>query len=139
MSIRGKIWTVTSQIYPTYLRKIYKMDIGKNVVLSYKANLDKSINPKGIHIGDNTWVLAGAFILAHDHCRDLKVDTYIGNNCIIGINSLIMPGVVIGNHVIIGGGSVVTKNIPSNCIAVGNPAKVIKTDILIDNNGQIVK
>ena len=80
------------------------MDIGRNCRISWKAHLDKSINPKGIHIGDNTWVLSGAMILAHDHCRSLKADTYIGANCVIGVRSIIMLGLMIGNQVVIGGG-----------------------------------
>lgn len=44
----------------------------------------------------------------------------------------------IGNQVVIGGGSIVTKDIPSNCIAVGNPAKVIKENIKV-KNGRIIK
>lgn len=80
------------------------MDIGKHCRISWKAHLDKSINPKGIHIGDNTWVLSGAMILAHDHCRSLKADTYIGKNCVIGVRSIVMPGLSIGNQVVIGGG-----------------------------------
>ncbi len=80
------------------------MDIGRNCRISWKAHLDKSINPKGIHIGDNTWVLSGAMILAHDHCRSLKTDTYIGKNCVIGVRSIVLPGLSIGNQVVIGGG-----------------------------------
>ncbi len=109
------------------------MDIGKNCRISWKAHLDKSINPKGIHIGDNTWVLSGAMILAHDHCRSLKADTYIGKNCVIGVRSIIMPGLSVGNQVVIGGGSVVTKNIHSNCIAAGNPAKILKENVNVQN------
>ena len=75
------------------------MDIGRNCRISWKAHLDKSINPKGIHIGDNTWVLSGAMILAHDHCRSLKTDTYIGKNCVIGVRSIVLPGLSIGNQV----------------------------------------
>jgi acetyltransferase-like isoleucine patch superfamily enzyme len=71
--------------------------------------------------------------MAHDHCRSIKTDTYIGHDCVIGVNSIIMPGVKIGNEVVIGSGSVVTKDIPDNCIAVGNPAKVIKTNIHVYN------
>ena len=71
--------------------------------------------------------------MALDHCRSLKVDTYIGRDCVIGVNAIIMPGVKIGNEVVIGSGSVVTKDIPDNCIAVGNPAKVTKTSIRVYN------
>lgn len=119
-------------LYPRYLRWRYGMDIGKNCRISWKAHLDKSINPKGIHIGDNTWVLSGAMILAHDHCRSLKADTYIGKNCVIGVRSIIMPGLSIGNQVVIGG-SVVTKSIHSNCIAAGNPAKILKENVNVQN------
>lgn len=50
----------------------------------------------------------------------------IGNNCWIGGSVTILPGVSIGENVTIGAGSVVVKDIPSNCVAVGNPARVIK-------------
>ena len=50
----------------------------------------------------------------------------VGKNCWIGQNVCILPGVNIGDNVIIGAGAVVTKDIPSNSIAAGNPAKVLK-------------
>lgn len=50
----------------------------------------------------------------------------VGDNVWIGGNSVILPGVTIGNNVTIGAGSVVTKNIPNNVLALGNPCKVIK-------------
>ena len=99
MQIRRILWGILVDLYPRYLRWRYGMDIGKNCRISWKAHLDKSINPKGIHIGDNTWVLSGAMILAHDHCRSLKADTYIGKNCVIGVRLIIMPGLSIGNQV----------------------------------------
>lgn len=77
-------------------------------------------------------------ILAHDHCRSLKADTFIGSDCVIGVRSIIMPGVRIGNQAVVGGGSVVTKDLPDNCIAVGNPAKIIRTGIKVAN-GKIIE
>lgn len=50
----------------------------------------------------------------------------IGENCWIGAGALIMPGVTIGDNVVIGAGSVVTKDVPSNVVAVGNPCKVMR-------------
>ena len=51
----------------------------------------------------------------------------VGNNVWFGGNVCVLGGVTIGDNVVIGAGSVVTKNIPSNCVAVGNPCKLIKT------------
>ena len=51
---------------------------------------------------------------------------HIGNNCWIGAGALIMPGVTIGDNSVIGAGSVVTKDIPANVVAVGNPCKILR-------------
>ena len=50
-----------------------------------------------------------------------------------------MPGVTIGDEVIVGSGAVVTKNIPSNCIVAGNPARIIRENIHTNNYGVIIK
>ena len=52
---------------------------------------------------------------------------------------MIMPGVTIGNHVYVGGGSVVTKSVPDHCIVAGNPARIIRTGTVISDEGQIVE
>ena len=49
-----------------------------------------------------------------------------------------MPGVSIGNHVYVGAGSVVTHDIPDNCVVAGNPAKVIRKGTIISDDGQIL-
>ena len=138
-----KIWKFGSGIIPNYYKHFLKMDIGNNVVIARTALLDRNVNPRGIHIGDNTWVLRNATILAHDHCRSLDVnkglfDTVIGNNCIIGINSIILPGITVSDHCGVAAGAVVTKNTPPHTILAGNPAKVIKTGIQVNNQGQII-
>ena len=141
--IRAELWNALTKAVSGYYRTFYKMDIGRNVVIARTAQLDTNINPKGIHIGDNTWVLANAEILAHDYCqgsngRGKRFDTFIGKNCVIGINSIIFPGVKIGNHCVIGAGSIVTKDIPDHSLAVGNPAKVIRTGVEVSDRGQII-
>ncbi len=50
----------------------------------------------------------------------------IGRNCWIGAGALIMPGITIGDNVVVGAGSVVTKDLPSNVVAVGNPCRVLR-------------
>lgn len=142
MGLRKKLWNVLSNLYPFILRKLYKMELGEGVRISYKAKLDKSINPRGIKIGDNTWILANSVVLAHDHCQGCSgkgkmFTTSIGRNCVIGLNAIILPGVTIGDEVVVGTGSIVTKDIPNNSIAVGNPARVIKSGIRV-SKGQIV-
>lgn len=129
MNIRIFLWKRLTRLYPWFLRKHYGMEIGDDVRVSWKAHLDKSVNPKGIYIGSGTRVLNGAMILAHDDCRRIKTNTKIGRDCLIGVRSIIMPGVTIGDSVLVGAGAVVTKDVPPNSMVVGNPARVIKEGI----------
>ena len=120
------------------------MDIGNNVIIAKTVKLDTSINPKGIHIGDNTMILRGVTVLAHDYFRgkngtNFCCETYIGRNCVIDVNSIILPGVRIGEHCVVGAGSVVTKNTPPHTVVAGNPAKVIKEGITVSDNYQIME
>ena len=114
------------------------MDIGENCRISWKAHLDKSINPTGIHVGDGTRILYRAMVLSHDDCRSIKVDTYIGKNCVIGVGAIILPGVSVGDSSIVAAGGVVSKDVPPNTIVAGNPAKIIKTGVVVVK-GKIVE
>ena len=131
MNLRSYLWKKLVRFYPWYLRRVYKMDIGKDVWVSWKAHLDKSINPRGIHIGDRTIIANGAMILSHDMCRRLKVNTSIGNDCLIGARSIILPGVTIGDSSLVAAGGVVSKDVPPNCVVAGNPAKIVKTGVVL--------
>lgn len=117
--------------------RVFQMDIDKSAKLSFGAKLDKS-NPKGIHIGEESFIASGAVILTHDFSKPTKAHTYIGKRCFIGVNAIIMCGVKIGDNVIVGSGSVVTKDIPSNCITAGNPARIIKEGIQTKKFGQLI-
>jgi acetyltransferase-like isoleucine patch superfamily enzyme len=90
-----------------------------------------------ITIGNNVHITSGCAFITHDggtlilrkEVPDLEwtAPIKVGNDVYIGMRTLIMPGVNIGNRVIIGAGSIVTRDIPDNSVAVGVPARVIKT------------
>jgi acetyltransferase-like isoleucine patch superfamily enzyme len=120
-----------------HLRKIMRMDIDPSCKFSLKAHFDTT-NPKGIHIGAGTYIAFNSVILSHDMCRLLHLHTRIGKNCFIGAHSIILPGLTIGDECIIGSGAVVTKDVPSHSICVGNPAKVIKSGIRTREYGILV-
>lgn len=92
----------------------------------------QGINAK-IYIGKGTKIAANCgFITANHVFNDLTKSTEgkdikIGENCWIGMNSVILPGVNLGNNTIVGAGSIVTKSFPDgHCVIGGNPAKIIK-------------
>ena len=127
--------------FATIFRKfrIFKLrlqgyNIPYSVIIEGSVVLDK-LNPQGIFIGDNTLVAGGSVILSHDHCKRVGnnqpylTETMIGKNCFIAVNSLILPGIKIGDEVIVGAGTVVTKDVPSNSVVAGNPGKVIRKNI----------
>jgi maltose O-acetyltransferase len=93
------------------------------------------VDGDALSIGDNVMISHSASVLSGSHyydekipMRDLVKDTpiVIGNNVWIGAGARIVGGNTIGDDVIIGANAVVTKSIPSNSVAVGVPAKVIK-------------
>ncbi len=112
--------------------------IGNNVGMSQTVLIAKGAD---ISIGDNVKMGGGVKIYTTDfHCldymkrRDPSVDlkerkcepVNIGDDCFIGAGVFVLKGVTIGPRTIIGAGSVVTKDIPADCIAAGNPCRVIK-------------
>lgn len=126
------------ELHRKYLNAFWGMHIGERCMISLSAKLDKAY-PRGIRIGDDTAVSFGAVILTHDFTRDLHVDTIIGSRCAIGARSFIMPGVVIGDEVIVAPGSVVMSNVPSNTIVAGNPARPIERGIRTGARGRLIR
>lgn len=113
------------------------MRIGERTTI-FNANtvlIDKT-RPWLIDIGDDVQITRGVVILTHGYDWSVLKGKYgevlgsagkvkIGNNVFVGMNTVILKGVTIGNNVIIGAGSLVNKDIPDNCVAAGNPARVI--------------
>jgi len=82
-----------------------------------------------VMFGPNVSVLTAGHPIHHDSRNsgyEYGIEITIGNNVWIGGNAVINPGVLIGNNSVIGSGSVVTKDIPENVVAAGNPCRVIR-------------
>ncbi|MFR5875338.1 MAG: sugar O-acetyltransferase [Eubacterium sp.] len=106
--------------------------LGKNVYANYCLTL---VDDGHIYIGDYTMIAPNVTIAtaAHPVLPSLRekglqynVDVHIGKNVWIGAGAVILPGVTIGDNTVIGAGSVVTKDIPDNVVAVGNPCRVMR-------------
>lgn len=135
--IRAFIRLVVISIRYFILCNLYGMDIHRTARISFGTKLDKT-NPKGVHIGEESYLASGAIVFSHDFSRNLHKDTYIGRRCFIGANAIIMCGINIGDEVIVGSGAIVTKDVPSHCIVAGNPARIIKDGIKTKKFGQLI-
>lgn len=146
-SIIKGIWThalsiVTMFTFPyfvtVFFHKLRGVKIGKGTTISRNVILDDH-NPELIEIGNNVAITTKVVVLCHQRdlseygigkdameCPFKEEKVVICDKVHIGIGSIIMPGVTIGEGAIIGAGSVVTKDIPPYCVAVGVPAKVIR-------------
>lgn len=99
----------------------------------YSNSLIDTLFPDLVEIGDDFISAPGSIILAHDastlfHAEKYRVEkTIIGNRVFLGANSVVLPGVNIGDDVIVGSGAIVTRDVPSGSVVAGNPARVIST------------
>ncbi len=133
-----KIW---KKLYAVLYPEKYVRKIGVNC----KGEFRVYGNPYG-HFGTEPWIITlgnnvhitknvefithdGATLLFRKRHPKLEITKpiVVGNDVYIGVNSIILPGVTIGDNVIIGAGSVVTRDIPCNSVAVGTPARVIES------------
>lgn len=130
--IYRKFWAKINPI--KYARKIGVNFTGECYIY---GNVDWSTEPWIISIGRNVHITDGVRFLTHDggtllfrqYIPDLEITKpiVIGNDVYIGNDTIILPGVTIGDKVVIGAGAVVSKSVPSNSVVVGSPARVIKT------------
>ncbi|PTI42942.1 acetyltransferase [Staphylococcus xylosus] len=106
-------------------RKFLKMNIGAETAFAFKVVPDL-LYPEYITIGKNCVIGYNTTILTHEFLVDeFKTGpVHIGDNTLIGANVTILPGVTIGKNVKVGAGAVVSKDIPDNTLAYGNPIQI---------------
>lgn len=108
------------------------IEVGKNFFANYNCTI---LDVAKVKIGDNCQMAPNVTIYTAGHplhpdsrnsLYEYGIEVTIGDNVWIGGNTVILPGVHIGNNVVIGAGSVVTKDIPSWSLAAGNPCRVLR-------------
>jgi acetyltransferase-like isoleucine patch superfamily enzyme len=122
-----------------FLHRLRGVKVGKQSHIARLVSLDDR-NPEMIEIGKGVAITTGVMILCHQrdltnykpgmyamHCPFKEGKVIIKDGAHIGIGAIIMPGVTIGEGAVIGAGAVVTKDIPAYSLAVGVPAKVVKS------------
>ena len=110
----------------------HHVHLGSNIYAN--AGL-KRVHDTQINIGDCTMLGPNVVLATAGHPIDpelrarglqYNMPVRIGNNCWLGAGVIVMPGVTIGDNTVIGAGSIVTKDIPANVVAVGNPCRVLR-------------
>lgn len=105
---------------------------GNSVYANFNLTL---VDDTHIYVGDCTMIGPNVTIATAGHpvlpelreeAYQFNISVHIGRNCWIGAGAVILPGVNIGDNTVIGAGSVVTKDIPANVVAVGNPCRVLR-------------
>ena len=129
---------------PFYCDYGFNIEVGKNFFANYNCTI---IDVNKVKIGDNCMLGPNVAIYTAGHPiypttrnsgYEYGKSIEIGDNCWIGGNSVICPGVKIGSNVVIGAGSIVTKDIKDWCVAAGNPCKVIR-DITLEDRQKLFK
>ena len=121
-----------------WIARTFNCDNGKKIFIgnNFTGNYNLTIlDIREVYIGDNVMIGPNTLITTVNHPLSplgrrkhlgIAKPVHIGNDVWIGGNVTILPGVTIGNRCVIGAGSVVTKDIPDDSVAVGNPARVIR-------------
>ena len=106
--------------------------LGRDVYFNFNVTL---VDDADIFIGDNTMVGPNTVIATAGHpvCPEIRerggqfnIPVHIGRNCWLGAGVIVLPGVTIGDNTVVGAGSVVTRDLPANVVAVGNPCRVLR-------------
>ncbi|WP_375749271.1 sugar O-acetyltransferase [Vibrio sp. HN007] len=122
-----------------YLEPPFRCDYGSNIIAgkNFYANFNCVVlDVNTVEIGDNVLFAPNVQVYTAGHPLDVKgrveegvefgLPIKIGNNVWVGGGAIICPGVTIGDNAVIGAGAVVTKDVPANVLAAGNPCRVIR-------------
>lgn len=121
----------------TVLLKMAKgIELGDNTSISLSARF-RSSERGDITIGSETLVAFKTLFVTRDLLTGEVRPIRIGSRCFIGGCSVILPGVTVGDECIVGGGSVVFEDVPPRSIVVGNPARVLRSDIEVGPFGRL--
>lgn len=110
----------------------HHVHFGKNIYANFNLTL---VDDTHIYVGDCTMFGPNCVIATAGHPllpelrltgTQYNMPVHIGKNCWFGAGVIVVPGITIGDNVVIGAGSIVTKDIPSNVLAVGNPCRVLR-------------
>ena len=105
---------------------------GKYVYANFNLTL---VDDTHIYVGDYTMFGPGVIIASAGHpilpelrekIYQYNMPVHIGKNCWLGAGAIVLPGITIGDNTVVGAGSVVTKDLPANTVAVGNPCRVLR-------------
>lgn len=130
--IFGKLGQNVHLEAPFYLDYGYRTTIGDDFFSNFNLTI---LDGGGVEIGDRVFIGPNVGIYTANHPTDVRrrekgyewaLPVKIGNKVWIGGGVTILPGVTIGDNTVIAAGSVVTKDIPANVVAAGNPCKVVK-------------
>lgn len=137
--IRQLIHEITGQEIPasTEIRLPFYTDFGRNIKIGERVFINAGVmmvDLGGITLEDDALIGPGVNLISVNHQLDPAkrkelqlAPVRIKKNAWVGARAIVLPGVTVGENAVVGAGSVVTKDIPANSVAVGVPAKVIKT------------
>ncbi|WP_188646041.1 acyltransferase [Marinithermofilum abyssi] len=108
-------------------RRLLGITIGEKSAIAMMVMMDV-LHPQRIYIGDNSILGYNTTVLTHEYLvEEYRLgDVRIGNNVMVGANSTILPGVTIGDHAVVGAGSLVNADVPPYAFVAGCPARIIR-------------
>ncbi|MGR2667470.1 acyltransferase [Vibrio campbellii] len=136
-ALRYPINAIYARLYPVRYAKKIGVNIKGNAYIYGSSYEMFSAEPYLVSLGDNVYISVDARLICHDGSTlpfrnqypdfELAGKIDVGDNVFIGTRAMILPGVTIGNNCIIGANSVVTRDVPDNTVVGGNPARIIKS------------